>query len=179
MAHARALGAALPGRKVMTLVHCMITGADIIDQMNVPRAGSTCLVLGHRVMAPFTLGTFLRVFTFGHVRQLDRVLDVPLGRAWQAGVGPVDGPLLIDLVSLIGQVYGYQKQGAAYGYTRTYGYHPIIANRSDTAQVIHIRNRKGNANTQRGAEWFVDQLLARVRRAGHGGLIGAAGGLRV
>ena len=74
-------GACLPGRKVMSLVHGMLAGADSIDDMNVLRAGSTGLVLGHRVMAPSTLGTFLRAFTFGHVRQLDRVLDQTLARA--------------------------------------------------------------------------------------------------
>ena len=57
----------------------MVAGADSIDEMNLLRAGSTGLILGHRVMAPSTLGTFLRAFTFGHVRQLDRVLDVALG----------------------------------------------------------------------------------------------------
>jgi hypothetical protein len=72
---ARVSGAALPGRKVMSLV---LAGADNIDDMNVLRAGSTGLVLGHRVMAPSTLGTFLRAFSFGHVRPLDRVLDVAL-----------------------------------------------------------------------------------------------------
>jgi hypothetical protein len=167
----RAPGAALPGRKVLSLVHGMVAGADSIDDMNVLRAGSTGLILGHRVMAPSTLGTFLRAFTFGHVRQLDRVLDVTLARAWEAGAGPGDGPLVIDLDSFIGEVYGYEKEGAGYGYTRKLGYHPIIATRSDTGEVLHIRNRKGKANTQRGAERFVDELLARVRRAGHRGLI--------
>ena len=84
-------GAALPGRKVMSLVHGMLAGADSIDDMNVLRAGSTGLILGHRVMAPSTLGTFLRAFTFGHVRQLDRVLDQALCRAWAAGAGPGEG----------------------------------------------------------------------------------------
>jgi Transposase DDE domain group 1 len=167
----RAPGAALPGREVMSLVHGMVAGADSIDDMNLLRAGSTGLILGHRVMAPSTLGTFLRAFTFGHVRQLDRVLDVTVGRAWQAGAGPGDSPLVIDLDSFIGEVYGYEKQGAGYGYTRKLGYHPIIAARSDTGEVLHIRNRKGKANTQRGAERFVDELLARVRRAGHRGVI--------
>ena len=165
----RTPGAAFPGRKVMSLVHGMVTGADSIDDMNVLRAGSTSQVLGHKVMAPSTLGTFLRAFTFGHVRQLDRVLDVALARAWDAGAGPGDGPLVIDLDSFIGEVHGYEKQGAGYGYTRIYGYHPIIATRADTGEVIHIRCRKGAANTQRGAERFVDELLARVRRAGHRG----------
>jgi hypothetical protein len=161
-------GAALPGRKVMSLVHGMLAGADSIDDMNLLRAGSTGLILGHRVMAPSTLGTFLRAFTFGHVRQLDRVLDVALGRAWETGAGPGDGlPLVIDIDSFVGEVHGEQKQGASYGYTRQLGYHPILAVRSDTGEVLHIRNRKGKANTQRGAARFVDELLARVRRAGH------------
>jgi Transposase DDE domain group 1 len=168
----RVVGAVLPGRKVMTLVHGMLAGADSIDDMNVLRAGSTQSILGHRVMAPSTLGTFLRSFTFGHVRQLDRVLDVALARAWEAGAGPGDGPLVMDLDSFVGEVHGYQKQGAGYGYTRVYGYHPIIATRADTGEVLHIRNRKGSANTQRGAERFVDELLARVHRTGdHGPVV--------
>jgi hypothetical protein len=168
----QAPGAALPGRKVMSLVHGMLAGADSIDDMNVLRAGSTSLVLGHRVMAPSTLGTFLRAFTFGHVRQLDRVLDVALRRAWQAGAGPGDGlPLVVDIDSFVGEVYGYQKQGASYGYTKKLGYHPLAAVRADTGEVLHIRNREGKANTQRGIERFVEELIARVRRAGHSGLI--------
>jgi hypothetical protein len=61
----RVPGAALPGRKVMSLVHGMLAGADSIDDMNVLRAGSTGLILGHRVMAPSTLGTFLRALRSG------------------------------------------------------------------------------------------------------------------
>jgi hypothetical protein len=168
----RAAGAALPGRKVMSLVHGMLAGADSIDDMNVLRAGSTELILGHRVMAPSTLGTFLRAFTFGHVRQLDHVLDTALGRAWQAGAGPGDGmPLVIDIDSFIGEVHSDQKQGASYGYTKKLGYHPLLAVRSDTGEVLHIRNRKGKANTQRGIARFVEELIARVRRAGHSGPI--------
>jgi hypothetical protein len=167
----RVPGAALPGRKVMSLVHGMLAGADSIDDMNVLRAGSTGLVLGHRVMAPSTLGTFLRAFTFGHVRQLDHVLDTSLARAWDAGGGPGELPLVIDVDSFVGEVHGDQKQGASYGYTRQLGYHPIAAVRADTGEVLHIRNRKGKANTQRGAARFVDELLARVRRAGHTGQV--------
>jgi len=59
----KAPGAALPGRKVMSLLHGMLAGADSIDDMNMLRAGSTGLILGHRVMAPSTLGTFLRAFS--------------------------------------------------------------------------------------------------------------------
>jgi len=167
----RVPGAALPGRKVLSLVHGMLAGADSIDDMNVLRAGSTGVILGHRVMAPSTLGTFLRAFTFGHVRQLDHVFDQSLARVWEAGAGPGELPLVIDIDSFIGEVHGDDKQGASYGYTRQLGYHPILAVRTDTGEVLHIRNRKGKANTQRGAARFVDELLARVARAGHAGKI--------
>ncbi len=84
-------GAAHPGRKLLTLIHSMLAGGDCIDDANVLRCGQTASVLGHRVMAPSTLGTFLRSFTFGHTRQLDRVCETALSRAWAAGRAPVMG----------------------------------------------------------------------------------------
>jgi hypothetical protein len=63
--------------------------------------------------APSTLGTFLRAFTFGHVRQLDRVLGETLKRAWNAGGGPGEERLTIDVDSFVGEVHGHDKQGAA------------------------------------------------------------------
>jgi Transposase DDE domain group 1 len=164
-------GGARPGRKVLTLVHAMHLGADSIDDCGVLRSGRTGLVCGHRVLAPSTLGTFLRSFTFGHVRQLDRVLGEALQRAWQAGAGPGEERLVIDLDSFVGEVHGYEKQGAAYGYTRELGYHPLLATRAGTDETLHVRLRKGSANTQRGAPRFVDELIARVRRAGAAGEI--------
>ena len=77
-------GAANPGRKVLSLVHAICLGADSIDDADVLRAGGTEALLGHRAMAPSTLGTFLRSFTFGHVRQLDRVLAESIKRAWSS-----------------------------------------------------------------------------------------------
>jgi hypothetical protein len=77
----RVPGAALAGREVMSVVDGVLAGADSIDEMNVLRAGSTGLILGRRVMAPSIAGRVLRAFTFGHVHQLDRVLDVALARA--------------------------------------------------------------------------------------------------
>jgi hypothetical protein len=159
-------GAAHPGPKVMTLVHSLVAGGDCMDDADVLRSGSTAAVLGHRVMAPSTLGTFLRAFTFGHVRQLDRLAEAVLTGAWAAGAGPGEGPLTIDLDSTIAQVHGPTKQGAAYGYTRVLGYHPLVATRADTGEVLHTRMRKGSANTGRGAERFVAELIPRLRRAG-------------
>ena len=165
------VGGARPGRKVLTLVHTMIAGASHIDHADILRAGSTTAVLGHRVMAPSTLGTFLRVFTFGHVRQLEAVIGRALERAWAAGAGPGAGPLVIDIDSTICPVDGKQKHGAGFGYTKVLGYHPILATRADSGEVLHARMRKGAANTQRGARRFIDELVARVRRAGASGAL--------
>jgi hypothetical protein len=84
-------GAARPGRKLATLVHAMVAGADCIDDVELLRCGQTASVLGHRVMAASTVGTWLRSFTFGHVRQLDKVTGEILARAWAAGAGPGEG----------------------------------------------------------------------------------------
>jgi hypothetical protein len=84
-------GAARPGRKILTVVHSLVAGGDCIDDVEMLRAGASASVLGHRVMAASTVGTFLRAFTFGHVRQLDRVCGELLARAWAAGAGPGDG----------------------------------------------------------------------------------------
>ncbi len=162
-------GAAHPGRKVMTLVSAMALGADCIDDCDLLRSGQTRAVLGHGVSAPSTLGTFLRAFTFGHVRQLDRVLAVSLARAWAAGAGPGSERLVVDVDSFVGEVFGDQKQGAGYGYTHKLGYHPILATRAGTGEVLHIRARKGSANTSRGALRFVEELIPRLARAGASG----------
>jgi hypothetical protein len=160
------VGAANAGAKVMTLISAMLLGADSLDDCDVLRAGRTGAVLGHRVAAPSTLGTFLRAFTFGHVRQLDRVLAEALRRAWAAGAGPGDDRLVVDVDSFVGEVHGYRKQGAGFGYTRQRGYHPIVATRADSGEVLHVRLRKGSAASPRGALRFVDELIARVARAG-------------
>ncbi|HEV8474724.1 MAG TPA: IS1380 family transposase, partial [Methylomirabilota bacterium] len=163
-------GAGNAGRKMMSLIFAMALGADSIDDCDVLRSGRTRRLLGGWVAAPSTLGTFLRAFTFGHVRQLDALLGQALERAWKAGAGPGDGRLVIDVDSFVGEVCGRLKQGAAYGYTRLLGYHPILATRADTREMLHIRLRKGSANTQKGMLRFCDELIARVTRAGASGV---------
>ena len=106
----------------------------------------------------------------GHVRHLDALLGQALERAWKAGAGPGDGRLVIDVDSFVGEVCGRLKQGPAYGYAGLLGYHPILANRADTRETLHIRLRKGSANTQKGIERFTDELIARVNRAGATGV---------
>jgi hypothetical protein len=162
-------GSGRAGAKVLSLVHAMLLGADSIDDADVLRAGQTGRVLGHRVLAPSTLGTFLRAFSFGHVRQLDRVLEQALQRAWSAGAGPGEGRLMIDVDSFLCEVHSHRKQGARIGYTQRLGYHPLLATRADTLETLHIRLRRGSAHTSRGMLRFIDELAARVRRAGAGG----------
>ena len=77
---------------------------------------------------------------------------------------------MIDVDSFVGEVCGRLKQGAAYGYTKVLGYHPILATRADTREVLHIRLRTGSANTQKGMLRFCDELIARVDRAGATGV---------
>jgi hypothetical protein len=163
-------GAANAGRKVMALIYAMVLGADSIDDAELLRAGRIGRLLGGWMPAPSTLGTFLRAFTFGHVRQLDALLGRALERAWQAGAGPGEGRLLIDVDSFVGEVCGRLKQGATYGYTKLLGYHPILATRADTREVLHIRLRKGSANSQKGMLRFTEELIARVARAGAEGV---------
>jgi len=160
------VGGARPGRKVLTLVHSIVAGGSHIAHAEVLRSGASEAVLPHRVMAPSTLGTFLRAFTFGHVRQLEAVVGETLRRAWAMGAGPGAGRLVVDVDSTICEVAGKAKQGAAYGYTKVLGYHPILATRAGTGEVLHARMRKGSANTARGAGRFIEELVARVRRAG-------------
>ena len=89
------------GDKMLTLVASALAGGDCIDDADALRAGRTSSVLGCMVKAPSTLGTFLRSFRWGHVRQLDRVSRELLARAWAAGAGPGDAPFTIDLDSTI------------------------------------------------------------------------------
>ena len=165
------VGGSRPGRKVLTLVHAIVAGGSHIDHADVLRSGGTRRILPFRVMAPSTLGTFLRAFSFGHVRQLEAVVGRTLARAWAMGAGPGSGRLVVDVDSTICEVEGHAKSGAAFGYTKVLGYHPILAVRADTGEVLHARMRKGSANTARGARRFLDEVVARVRRAGAAGEI--------
>ena len=137
-------GRANAGDKMMTLVASALAGGDCIDDADVLRTGGTACTLGGTVKAPSTLGTFLRSFRWGHVRQLDRVSRELLARAWQAGAGPGDGPLTIDLDSTICETYGLAKEGARHhGYTGKRGYHPLLAIAAGTGDVLMSRLREG------------------------------------
>ena len=155
-----------PGRKVLTLLHAMVAGGDCIDDADVLRTGSTAQVLGHRVMAPSTLGTFLRsspsatsASSTGSPRPL-------LGRAWAAGGGPGPEPMTIDVDSTICEVHGHHKGGAAYGYTRQLGYHPLLATRADTGEVLHAGMRTGRPTPPAAPSGSSTSWPAGVRRAG-------------
>ena len=158
-------GRANTGDKMMTLVASALAGGDCIDAADVLRAGGTARVLGFTAKAPSTLGTFLRSFRWGHVRQLDRVSRELLARVWKAGAGPGDAPFTIDLDSTICETYGLAKEGARHhGYTGARGYHPLLA--AGTGDVLMARLREGRANTARGAAHFLRETVGRVRYCG-------------
>ena len=160
-------GRANAGDKLLTLVASALAGGDCIDDADALRAGSTERVLGCVVKAPSTLGTFLRSFRWGHVRQSDRVSRELLARAWDAGAGPGDKPLTIDLDSTVCETYGLTKEGAQrHNYAGVRGYHPLLAIAAGTGDVLMARLRKGRANTARGAAHFLRETVSRVRHAG-------------
>ena len=167
-----ATGRANTGDKIMTLVASALAGSDCIDDAEALRTGGTACTLGSVVKAPSTLGTFLRSFRWGHVRQLDRVSRELLARARQAGAGPGDAPFTIDLDSTICETYGLAKEGARHhGYTGARGYHPLLAIAAGTGDVLMARLREGRANTARGAAHFLRETVGRVRCAGASGRI--------
>ena len=161
------VGGFRPGSKILTLVHAMVAGASHIDHADMLRAGASAEVLEHRVMAPSTLGTFLRCL---HLRPRPPVRRGSIGEALAApgrsGRDRASERLVVDIDSTIDEVHGKKKHGAAYGYTKKLGYHPILATRAATGEILHARMRKGSANTQRGIKRFVEELVPRLRRAG-------------
>jgi hypothetical protein len=163
----KAPGRANVGDKLLTLIFSALAGGDCIDDAAALRAGGTEQVLGFVVKAASTLGTFLRSFRWGHVRQLDAVSRHLLARAWAAGAGPGAAPLTIDLDSTICETYGLAKEGALHhGYTGVRGYHPLLAVAAGTGDVLMARLREGRANTARGAAHFLAETVGRVRSAG-------------
>ena len=160
-------GRANVGDKLLTLVMSALAGGDSIDDADALRAGGTGRVLGFAVKAASTLGTFLRSFRWGHVRQLDLVSRELLGRAWAAGAGPGDASLTIDLDSTICETYGLAKEGATrFTYNHVRGYHPLLAIAAGSGEVLMARLRGGSSNTVRGAAHFLRETIGRVRSAG-------------
>lgn len=164
-------GRANSGAKAMTVIGSMLAGGDSIADTEVLRAGAAG-ELFDQIRAPSTIGIWLRGFIWATVRMLDAVSRRVLTHAWQAGLGPdLDADLTIDFDSTICRVFGVAKQGAAYGYTKTRGYHPLLATCADTGEVLHARMRGGNAGAARGAGTFVRETIARVRAAGATGAL--------
>jgi len=166
------------GLKITSLVAGMVAGADSIDDMGLLRHGGMGRLF-HHAYAPSTLGSFLRAFTFGHVRQLDAVASRFLtGLAARsplvAGTDDPQGYVLVDVDDTIIEVHGYAKQGSGYGYSGVRGLNALIATVStgQTAPVIVAqRLRKGSCGSPRGAKRLVGDALSTVAKlhTGQGG----------
>lgn len=156
------------GAKVGALVAGMVAGADSINDMALLRHGAMGTVFD-RPYAPSTLGSFLREFTFGHVRQLDAVASRLLGSLHQRTpvLNDIDGPVCLDIDDTIIEVHGYAKQGSGYGYSGVRGLNALITTitTAESAPVIcGQRLRKGSCGSPRGAARMVSDTLATVAR---------------
>ncbi len=157
------------GGKVMALVAGMLTGADSIDDMNVLRHGGMGRLFD-RTYAPSTLGSFLREFRFGHVRQLDavasRVLVNLTGDAPLLQVSPHER-VMVDIDDTIIEVHGYKKQGASFGYSGVRGLNALLATASTSTSapvVLAQRLRQGKTGSPKGAARIDGDALATHRR---------------
>jgi len=162
--------------KAAGVVAGMLAGADSIDDLDVMRHGGMAKVFAG-VRAPSTLGTFLRSFTFGHVRQLDAVASrtlTGLAAAVPRLLAGSDGLAFVDIDDTIRQVHGYAKQGAAYGYSGVKGLNAQVAALSSPtcAPVIAAaRLRKGNVVSGHGADRLIVDAVATARSAGATGQV--------
>ncbi len=161
--------------KIGSLVAGMVAGADSIDDMDLLRHGAMKRLFAG-VRAPSTLGTFLRTFTFGHVRQLDAVASRLLVEL--AGRAPLlpgaEQLAYVDVDDTLKQTYGYAKQGAGRGYTGVKGLNALLAvvSTPGSAPVIAAaRLRRGGANSARGADRFVADALITAKKAGASGTL--------
>ena len=163
-----------PVVKSAGVVAGMLAGADSIDDMNVLRHGGMAKLFGG-IRAPSTIGTFLRSFTHGHVKQLDAVgsrllagLATRVPGLLKGGSDP-DGIAFLDLDDTIREVHGYAKQAAAYGYSKVFGLNAMLAVCSTplAAPVIAASSlRKGNTASGSGSAQILTRAVATVRRAG-------------
>ena len=161
--------------KVPALVAGMVAGADSIDDMALLRHGAMGRLFTG-VRAPSTLGTFLRTFTFGHVRQLDAVASrLLINLCRQAPLLPGAATLTyLDIDDTVRQTYGYAKQGAGRGYTGVKGLNALlgILSTPGSAPVIAAaRLRKGSTSSAKGAHRFVADTLVTARSAGATGTL--------
>ncbi len=159
--------------KVPALVAGMVAGADSVADMDLLRHGGMDRLFGG-VRAPSTLGTFLRSFTFGHVRQLDSVAAELLGELARRSpvLAGADQVGYVDIDDTVKATYGYAKQGAGYGYSGVKGLNALIATLSTPLAapvIVASRLRKGSANSARGAARLVTDALHTARAAGAGG----------
>ena len=169
-----------PGLKVASLVGGMVAGADSIDDMALLRHGGMGRIFT-RAYAPSTLGSFLRAFTFGHVRQLDAIASrflIALAGLTRLLGGPVGeettsdrGYALLDIDDTIIEVHGHAKQGAGFGYSGVRGLNALLATLTlsraavTTAPVIVAqRLRKGACGSPRGARRLVGDAVRTTRR---------------
>jgi hypothetical protein len=157
--------------KTMSLVAGMCAGADSIQDTSILRHGAVGKAFTH-CYAPSTLESFLRSFTFGHVRQLDaaasRFLAALAALAERTPLlAGIDDLALVDLDGTVVEVHGQGKQGASFGYSGVRGLNAAAATVTapgGAPVIVTTRLRQGSANSTKGSERIVADALGTVRR---------------
>jgi hypothetical protein len=168
--------------KVACLIGGMAAGADSIDDMDLLRDGAMETLLSG-VRAPSTLGSHLRSYAWGNVRQLDKA-----HRGFLAALAD-DSRLLpgrealafVDIDSTQKRVYGYGKEGAAFGHAKIAGKSLLVKGLNALISVIStplaapvlgpVRLRGGSAGSARGAAGLAAEAIGTAREAGCAGTI--------
>ena len=168
--------------KIVSIVGGMVAGSDNIDDLDVLRHGAMGRVFTG-VRAPSTLGSFLRCLKWGHVRQLETVHAALLAElaAHTPLLPGAETVAFLDIDSTQKRVFGRAKQGAAFGHTKIQGKSVLVRGLNALAATVSTptcapvitgtRLRGGNANSARGAAWFVAEQIATARAAGASGLL--------
>jgi len=162
--------------KVSALVAGMVAGADSVEDLDLLRHGATRRLFTG-VRAPTTLGTHLRAYRFGHVRQLDAVAARVVSGLVKRVPGLLAGAeqvAYLDIDDTIRETHGYAKQGAAYGYSRVKGLNAQLATLSTpvAAPVIAgVRLRRGNVASPHGAAKLIGDALVTANRAHVTGMV--------
>jgi Transposase DDE domain group 1 len=160
----------------------MVAGADSIDDMDLLRHGALPDLFGG-IRAPSTLGSHLRSYTWGNVRQLEMVNRELLGElARRAPLLPGKETLaFLDIDAMQKRVYGHKKQGAGFGHTKIQGKSLLVRGLNALAATISTplgapviaatRLRGGTANSARGAARFAAGAIGTARTIGCTGLL--------
>jgi len=146
---------------ILGMVEAVAMGADCLDDLvNARGDGAQQMLRGYQVVHPKTAGVFLRRFTLGHIRQLDKALEKVHLRAFSL-LGITD-KLTLDFDSSYVKSYSSRREGADPTYLKRYALHPLFCFVSGLDICLNAKLRRGSSNSARGIDQFINQTLRRI-----------------